>query len=198
MKTLTNFIAALVIISMIAGFLSGLYYGASYLWTFYVELDYVTRVLLLTSVVTLIVVVMVISNAIKSNGISVQKSQMVSMKLSLYKQLIQSYGQLIADYLSGVSIEKNHKTQTLYELQTDLLLLGSKPILEACNKLDGALQDEEQSDQVITKHFDSLVKNIRRDMGHHQIYDDVSSLFLTIKSKNNSELEEEKNQPVYN
>ena len=200
MKTFKVLVSVIVFVSIVYVFSLGLYNSQAYIWDVYLGLEYNVRVVLLTGVATASILIFVLSGAIKSAGMSIQKSKMMSGKISLYSRLIKSYSQLILDYQSGAISESHNEIKNLRNMYMDLLLLSSKAVLGACDKLDIALKEDNKNTEIISEYFDSLIKYMRKDLGHRQIYNDISQSFIENISDDNTdhEAKSKNSPPIYN
>ena len=79
----------------------------------------------------------------------------------------------------------------LKEIETDLILLANKPVIEAAGRLANAIKRQDNQDEISEK-YDSLLKHMRRDLGHSQSYDELSGLKLNFVRSEKEELREGK------
>lgn len=168
MKFFSSLIAFLLALSLLAAAVAGAYYGAIFVWQFYMELTFSVRLVLVTSVVALLIATFGVAGAITSAGVSVQNRQMGTDKLNLYRALIDYYRMRIVWTGAAAEPVDMPETRQINALRTDILLLADKRVLDTCTKLDNEMELAERSEQDLAALFEHLIQQIRNDLGHKQ------------------------------
>lgn len=156
--------------------LYGCYLAAGYLWTFYADMDAVVRLVLLSSMAALLLASMIVAASIKKAAQLNCNSRLMKAKLNLYKSVVEAYQQYPGALHAPTQQTWTEPTARLHQLEAELTILASGPVIEAHRKLQVVLEEKQEDN--FAPLFQQLVKSIRRDLGHGPGYDESKLRFL--------------------
>jgi hypothetical protein len=174
MKSLITFIGVVIVFAAIAAVFYGGYLVAEYLWSLYVELDAVIRLVLLSSMAAILLGCLVIAGAIKTSVQFNNKGHLTEAKIRLYKTLVEIYKPYIISPDQTLRQMNSDALISLSEIDADMQILSAGAVLEAHGKLESALRNRDEQDQV-NKLFQRL---IRRDLGHSPNNNEIKLSYL--------------------
>jgi hypothetical protein len=176
MKTIFTMFGVLVALGALGAGLYGCYLVAGYLWGFYADLDAVFRLVLLSSIVALLLASMIVAGSIRKAAQLNSSSRLMEAKLNLYKSVVEAYQKNPGVLPAPTRQMQAESIARLQQLEAELTILASGPVIEAQRKLQTAFEGNE-TDSLATL-FQQLVKSIRRDLGHGSGYDESKLRFL--------------------
>jgi flagellar motor component MotA len=176
MKSLLTITGVLVFLAALAAGLYGCYLALGSLWNLYMELDAVIRLVLLSSIATLLIAATIIGGSIKKAVSVNNKGQLVKAKLELYKPVIQSYQQYIKAIYPLTQQVQTESLAKLNDLDIEMMVLASSPVMDAHHKLHNALGSHQ--DENLALLLQQLIKAMRRDLGHGVDYGKSRQEFL--------------------
>ena len=182
MKSLFTLIGILIVIAAVGALFYGGYLGAVYLLHVFAELETVIRIVLLSVGAVMLISALIVAGAIKTASFAANTGQLVDAKLRLYKSLVEIYKpyfvspdqpphQVYSDVLTNLS-----------EIKTEMQILSGGTVLGIHQKLEAALQNRDDGEQVKIL-FQKLIKSIRRDLGHGSNFDESKLTFLINSSR---------------
>ena len=190
MKTIFTMFGVLLALSVLGAGLYGGYLAAGYLWDFYADLDAVIRLVLLSSMTALLLASMIVAGSIRKAAQLNSNSRLMKSKLNLYKSVVEAYQQYPSMLHAPTQQTRTESIARLHQLETELAILASGPVIEAHRKLQVALEEKQEDN--FARLFQQLVKSIRRDLGHGSGYDESKLRFLM-----QAEGETHSNTPVH-
>jgi uncharacterized protein YciI len=136
-------------------------------------MDAVVHLVLLSSMAALLLASMIVAASIKKAAQLNSSGRLMQAKLKIYQSVIEVY----RHYL-GVELQPSpaELVARLNQLEAELTILASGPVIEAHRKLQVALEEKQEDN--FAWLFQQLVKSIRRDLGHGSGYDESKLRFL--------------------
>ena len=176
MKTIFTMFGVLVALGALGAGLYGCYLAAGYLWNLYTNLDAVIRLVLLSSMVALLLASMIVAGSIRKAAELNSSSRLMEAKLNLYKAVVEAYQQYPGVLHTPTQQTRAESIARLQQIETELAILASAPVIEAHRKLQVALETKQEDN--FAPLLQLLVKSIRRDLGHGSGYDESKLRFL--------------------
>ena len=183
MKTITTLLVVIIVTGIIFSIIYGGYLGVSYLWSEYLLLDFAIRTVLLSSMAVILLGAIMIAGAIKSAAQLANRRQLMEAQLEIYKPLVHLFEQYLVNDQGSTPKIITELLEKLANLESDLLILASGPVLDVHGKLVNAI-GEQDSDENVNRLFQQLVRNIRRDLGHGPSSNESRLKFLVSSNRN--------------
>lgn len=177
MKLLFTIFTMSVVLIIAGSIFYGAYLGVFFLWDIYTGLDTVIRIVLLSSMAALLTGSIIVAGAIKAAAQDANKGHLMSAKLEAYISLVALYQNYLSNPQQSSSQDQSRLFDRFLEIEPDVLILSSGQVLSSHRKLQAALRDH-MDRETITGMFQLLIRNIRRDLGHGQKYDEQKLKFL--------------------
>ena len=176
MKKIFTMFGVLLALSVLGAGLYGCYLAVGYLWSLYTDLDAVIRLALLSSMAALLLASMIVAGSIRKAAQLNSSSHLMEAKLNLYKSVVETYQQYPGVLHTPTQQTRVESIAGLQQLEAELTILASAPVIEAQRKLQTAIETKETDSLAIL--FQQLIKSIRRDLGHGSGYDESKLRFL--------------------
>lgn len=177
MKSIITLLVVITVIAAIGAIFYGGYLGLVYLWQVYIGLDEVIRIVLLSAMGIVLLSALVIAGAIKSAGHASSNDRLFESKLRLYQAVVESCAPLLKAPDHSLSQACADAESGLASIDAEMRILASSPVLEAYVRLVAGLRDRSGRES-LRQLIEKLIKDVRRDLGHAQGYDESRIRFL--------------------
>ena len=165
MKTLSSFITLLIVIAIIGGIIYYSYDGIVYLTNLYATLEATTRIILLSTLATLIACAVIIASAIKNANSGTRSKPILESKLRLYSSLVEIYKPAALENRSDKNKVRQYILSNLETIESELQIIAAGPVLAQHKKLRQNLTETGKEEEFASL-YQQLIKVIRRDLGH--------------------------------
>lgn len=177
MKAILTLFGVILVLTVIAACFYGCYLAIDYIWSLYMELDSVIRLILLSSMAAIVFGCLIIAGAIKTAVQKSNKGRLMEAKFQLYKSLVELYKPFFASPQQPLQQMYSEVLAGLAEIESEMQILSAGAVLEIYGKLECAMRDSEGWDRV-NNIFQSLIKSIRRDLGYAPNYNESKLSYL--------------------
>lgn len=169
MKIIVNLFALVIAMGIVTLIVAVGYYGAVNIWGFYMELEYTTRIVLLSGVIAVIFAAFIVVMGLRASGRINARGQLADKRHELYAHILMIYRTLLDRNTDSVS--RDELIEELGQTYADLLILSSGAAIKAHIKMLAAVRDNSNYPEETEKCFQNLLKSFRRDIGHVDGYE---------------------------
>ncbi len=161
MRSLGKIFAFTVVIALVGAVFYFIYQGALVTWQFVDVLEPATKVVLLTSAITAVVVAFIIVYGLRSSAAINQKAALSERRYELYVNMIASLRGLLDE--NGSPTQKNELSDFLKACNAEFLMLASGSTVKAYLALQQVMDAEDR--RLPLNCLEVMWKKMRKDLG---------------------------------
>ena len=172
MKTIINLSAVAIILAIAALMVMGAYYGATYLWALFMQLEFVVRVVLSTGVMAALLSALIIAAGLRVAARLAIKGRLSEARHELYAHVVDLCRHYVSSSGGLSNGERDDVLTELNRVESDMLLLASGSALQAHYDLQKPIEHGVTDNDQLTSLLTQLIKSFRRDLGHAYTYEE--------------------------
>ncbi|TVM02871.1 MAG: hypothetical protein CV087_08175 [Candidatus Brocadia sp. WS118] len=169
MKFLSNIIAILFGLGLLAGIVAGLFWLIQFFIGFYASLDGQLSVILVTAAFTVIISAMFIAAAIRGRTRQEKDLQLRGDKIAVYDRFLENWLQLLQKPDVQSKEPTLHTLQLFQELNRYLTLRGSHEVLKECLNLKKMQEKMDIHDPKTAAQLGKTILAMRKDLGQKNV-----------------------------
>ncbi len=184
MKAIINLFSISIFLLAVALIVAAGYYGITYLWGMYTQLDFVIRAVLFIAITAALLSAVIVSAGMRVAARLVAKSRLSEARHEVFAHAIDLYQRYIESANAINNSEQDVVLTEIARVESDIMLLAGGASLNAHYELKQAIESGEADYDRLTNLFGQLVKGFRRDLGHAYNYEELKFSDLLASNPN--------------